>query len=127
MTMAAATSLETLLRATELTVGSIWLSRDNGSPSWRAVITHGHSERDHPRRDADAFYAFGAYCGDPADALMSALVENERQGRDLARRYAAADKLGPVLPGSGHDLALDKHAGIDPDFDALDDLDDVLG
>lgn len=52
MTMAAATSLETLLRATEPTVGSIWLSRDKGSPSWRAVITHGHSERDHPRRDA---------------------------------------------------------------------------
>lgn len=77
----AAPGVEDLLRACALDWGHIQLFRD--SQGWQASVCHYR-----PRRDVHD----GVRFADPVDALRAALVEDDRQARDLARRYAAAPR-----------------------------------
>lgn len=90
--------LEDLLRATSLRVGRIAIDTMDGV-NWRASVSHfngRHVHQPHP-------------FGDPVEALRVALIEDERQQRDLVRRYDAAPKLGAAPPA------------------AVDDTEDLLG
>ena len=81
--MTTPSDLETLLRTVALDYGHIQLFRDaNG---WQASVCHYE-----PRRDVHD----GIAIADPVDALRAALIEDDRQARDLERRYAEAPKVG---------------------------------
>lgn len=77
--------LEDLLRATSLRVGRIAIDTMDGE-NWRASVSHFNGRHIHQP------YPFG----DPVEALRAALIEDERQGRDVERRYEAAPKLGEL-------------------------------
>ena len=78
------TPLETLLRASALDYGHIQLFRDAGG--WQADVCHYRRDP----RDAHGGQVFG----DPVDALRAALIEDERIGREVARKYEAAARVG---------------------------------
>ena len=81
--MSAPSDLETQLRGCELDWGHIQLFRDaNG---WQASVCHYA-----PRRDIHD----GRVFADPVDALRAALIEDDRQARDLERRFTEAPKAG---------------------------------
>lgn len=76
------TTLEALLRASTLTYGHVQLFRDD--QGWQASVYHYEPKT----------LTNGRALDDPVDALRVALVEDDRKTRDLARRYAAAEKVG---------------------------------
>lgn len=77
------TTLEDLLRGCALERGTIQLTR---LPSgWAATIAH------HPVGRMVSTAPTGWHA-DPVDALRAALIEDERQARDLERRYAEAPR-----------------------------------
>ena len=117
--------VDELLRATALTNGSISLCRVNGS-RWRAVVNHIRNGEAHPLEHM--VHPFDDWQEDPVDALRVALVEDDRRCRDLQRRYEAARKMGDRPPfGRIAESRIHTTSGVDPDFDALDPLEDILG
>lgn len=86
-----ASPLEDLLRASGLTYGHVQLFRD--ADGWQASVCHYE-----PRRDVHD----GVRFADPVDALRAALIEDDRQARDLERRYEAA-RPAPAA-AQDHDL-----------------------
>lgn len=76
------TTLEELLRASQVHTGTIALLRIDGGP-WRATVSHHNGHMVHP---------MGDWAADPVDALRSALIEDDRRHRDVVRRYATAPK-----------------------------------
>ena len=77
-------SLEALLRSTDMTYGRISLFVMDGT--WRASVDH------YPHGRSSAFQFDGH--SDPVDALRVALLDDERKGREVQRRYADAPKMG---------------------------------
>lgn len=116
--------LDELLRATALTNGSISLCRVNGS-RWRAVVNHIQNGAEHPL--SHMVHPFDDWAEDPVDALRVALIEDDRRCRDLARRYEAAPKMGGSPFGRIVNSRINTTSGVDPDFDALDPMEDILG
>lgn len=90
------TTIEQLLRGNTMTYGHIQLFRDEAG--WQASVYHYGPEK--------LLTHDGEAVADPVDALRAALIEDDRRTADLARRYAAAPKIG----------------GVEPEFDEFEDL-----
>lgn len=86
-------TLEHLLRSVDLKRGRIAIDcLPDGS--WGAgVFPFDHSQ--------PSYHHLGNTHGDPVNALRAALLQFERNGRDLKRRYAAAPKAGDVKQWDG--------------------------
>lgn len=79
------TPIEDMLRSTSMRYGHIQLFHDD--QGWQASVYHYEPKR---------LTHDGRVMSDPVDALRAALIEDERKTRDLARRYAAAEKVSAV-------------------------------
>lgn len=101
-----ATPLEDLLRGCALDWGHVQLFRD--ADGWQASVCHYR-----PRRDVHD----GVRHADPVDALRAALIEDDRQLRDLARRYAAAPRIDTAREKLADDLL--KASGFKADTGAI--------
>ena len=77
--------LETLLRETSLTYGHIQLFRDDSG--WQASVCH------YEPTAASGVTINSKVSSDPVNALRAALLEDERRGREVAKKYAAAAKV----------------------------------
>ena len=77
-----ASPIEDMLRSTSMRYGHIQLFHDD--QGWQASVYHYEPKR---------LTHDGRVMSDPVDALRAALIEDERKTRDLARRYAAAEKV----------------------------------
>ena len=84
------TALEDMLRATLLRDGAIQMNCCDGK--WCAVITYRNGRATNHCMGADQ------WLDDPVDALRAVLINEERESRDIVRRYAAATKIGAPAP-----------------------------
>ena len=78
-------SLETLLRESSLTYGHIQLFRNE--EGWQASVCH------YEPTAVSGVTINSKVSSDPVNALRAALLEDERRGREVVKKYAAAVKV----------------------------------